>query len=637
MAMSAPRTAAEISRALDELNHEYTRLHTAKEDAFWEAYMGLGADAARSRKQLGDAEVALGAFLSEPARLESVRAWTERAEALLDDPDPRAHPAEDDFTALSGWLATFEAHVISNPLARRLSEELIEAEAALALARGRLELSVEDAQGTRSAASSVRLSTLLANDPSERVRRSAWQGLRGIEPHLLQNGFLELVRLRNRFGRLCGGEDWYDAKVRRTEGLGKQDIFAWLEDLEARTRARARDALDELARKKGADALKPWNVRFASAGDLSAAQDPYFPFAKALERWMRSFGALGIRYRGATLVLDLVDRPGKYENGFMHGPVPAWMDRGRWQSARIQFTANAIPGLLGAGRRATDTLFHEGGHAAHFANIVMPAPCFSQEFAPTSVGFAETQSMLLESLIEDPAWQRRYATSLAGQPMPEELILRGIEVRQPMAAWNLRSMLAVCFAERALYEIPDEQLSAARVLEELRAVERRLLFIEEGSPRPVLSVPHLSSNESSAYYHGYVLAEMAVEQTAEYFRSRDGSLVDNPRVGPDLAGHYWRSGNQLPFSAMIENLTGSGLGADALARRVSRDVPQALAEARAALGRADTGAAADFPALDARVRVVHGNELIAEGGDGDWPSVCSRFSSWIEASARARS
>lgn len=251
-----------------------------------------------------------------------------------------------------------------------------------------------------------------------------------------------------------------------------------------------------------------------------------------------------------------------------------------------------------------------------------------------SVGHAETQSMLLESLLEDPLWQRRHARTSAGAAMSEELILQGIAVRQPMAAWSLRSMLSVCFAERALYEIPDPELSAARVLEELRAVERRLLLLEQGSPRPVLSVPHLASNESSAYYHGYVLADMALEQTSQFFRRRDGSLVDNPRVGPDLAEHYWRSGNQLPFRALVENLTGADLGAQALALRVSRDTAQAQAEARAVLNDAAPAASADFPALEARIRVVHGHETIGEAGDGELDRLCAQFESWIDARQR---
>ena len=117
-------------------------------------------------------------------------------------------------------------------------------------------------------------------------------------------------------------------------------------------------------------------------------QDPYFPFARALERWGRSFAALGIDYRDATMVLDLVDRKGKYENGFMHGPVPAWRENETKRPARI--------------------------------HISMPAPCFAQEFAPTSVAFAETQSMFLDSLLDDADWQTRYAKTKDGAPMPWE-------------------------------------------------------------------------------------------------------------------------------------------------------------------------------------------------------------------------
>ena len=194
-------------------------------------------------------------------------------------------------------------------------------------------------------------------------------------------------------------------------------------------------------------------------------------------------------------------------------------------------------------QRATETLFHEGGHAAHFANVDMPAPCFAQEFAPSSVAMAETQSMLLDRLLSDADWQTRYARTVDGRAMPFTLIEKATHQGQPHAAFAVRSMLAVCYAEKAIYEIPDEELTAERVLKEVRDVERRLLFLDEGSPRPVLSVPHLLSSDSSAYYHGYVLAKMAVAQTRAFFENRDGHLTDNKRIGADLRESYWRCCN----------------------------------------------------------------------------------------------
>ena len=58
---------------------------------------------------------------------------------------------------------------------------------------------------------------------------------------------------------------------------------------------------------------------------------------RELDRELRSFLELAedrAREQGAELVLDLVDRKGKYENGFMHGPVPAWREHGELRRAR---------------------------------------------------------------------------------------------------------------------------------------------------------------------------------------------------------------------------------------------------------------------------------------------------------------
>ena len=611
-----------------DLNQRYERLHTAKEDAFWTAYMGLSPDAAAARADFDRKEIELKRFLQDPARLAAVRAQREQAE--------RGGAEGEALTSLRGWEATFGAHAIESPQARALAEEIIAAEGALAGARGGMTLGFTDPatqQFTR--ASSVRLAAMLLSETDEARRRAAWEGLRSIEPFVLEHGFVELVRMRNRLGRMLGGEDYYDAVVRRVERLTKARIFGWLDELEAATRDPARRSIEQLAAQHGARAT-PWSVRAWSTGDTAREQDPYFPFGPALLRWGRSMSALGVRYAGATLVLDLVDRKGKYENGFMHGPVPAWREGGRWRPARIQFTANAVPGVVGAGRRATDTLFHEGGHAAHYANIDMPAPCFSQEFAPSSVAFSETQSMLMDSLVGDADWQARYAATRDGEPMGEELILRGVRARQPLAAWELRQRLSVCYGEKALYEIPDAELSPQRILDALREVERRLLFLDEGSPRPILAVPHLLSGESSAYYHGYVLAEMAVQQTRAHILSRDGFLTDNPALGPALREAYWRPGNSRSFADLVAALTGAPPSASHLAREVNRSADEAAAEARARLQRGRSAPRRDGPVeLDATVRVMHGNEEIATTGGpaagGRFEECARRFEAWIAA------
>merc|ERR1712097_191796 len=175
-------------------------------------------------------------------------------------------------------------------------------------------------------------------------------------------------------------------------------------------------------------------------GSTSALRsDPYFPFEKSVEQWGRSFAALGISYAGASMNLDLLDRKGKYSNGFCHWPQPAWVKPdGSWQPTVAHFTSLADPGAVGSGLTGLTTLMHEAGHAAHFANIAMPSPLFSQERAPTSVAYAELQSMFLDSLVGDAAWRCKYAVSREGAALPWALVAEDVTAKHPYEVFALR-------------------------------------------------------------------------------------------------------------------------------------------------------------------------------------------------------
>lgn len=141
--------------------------------------------------------------------------------------------------------------------------------------------------------------------------------------------------------------------------------------------------------------------------------------------------------------------------------------------ARINFTSLAQPGQVGSGAYGLNTLFHEGGHAAHFANIRQNAPCFSQEFPPTSMAYAETQSMFCDSLLDDADWLKRYAKNAAGEAVPDALIEAGIAARQPMRAFNERHILLVPYFEWALYQWDDEQRTPEAITALAREVNKR--------------------------------------------------------------------------------------------------------------------------------------------------------------------
>ncbi len=589
---------SDLQGFLDSLNDRYLVLHRAKEEAFWETRMGI-----RDRhEELARSEVELKDFLGDAALLAELRRRREGPAS------PEQH------VVLDGWILMVSRNQIEDPGARETFGEIARREGELQHSRGAMRLGFAHPKtGEFTPASSIVLGNLLRSDPDEGTRRAAFEGLRSIETHVLGAGFAEIVKLRNRFAKRLGFEDFYDYKVWWAEGFDKKTLFGFLDDLEARTRDRAREEIERLAGRAGKDALEPWNFNFHTFGSVQKELDPYFRFEDAVERWARTFAALGVRYRGARVTLDLLDRRGKYENGFMHGPVPAFRRRGRWLPAEINFTANAVPQQIGSGFRAVETLFHEGGHAAHYANILMDAPCFSQEYAPSSVALSETQSMFMDRLVDDADWQTRYAKDSEGRVIPFDLIERTIRLTHPFEAQNVRTMLAVCYAEKAIYEAPESALTPDGILAILRETERRLTQLPGGCPRPTLAVPHLLASEASCYYHGYVLAHMAVAQTREHFFAKHGTIVDNPAVGRELAEVYWAPGNSRGFLELVREMTGRPFSADALSREIAAPTDDAVRRARERLARLEHVPERTGPVdLDLRLRVIHGAEVVLE-------------------------
>jgi oligoendopeptidase F len=609
------------SQLFDSLNADYLAVHKTKEDLFWATYMATSSDDAGFAK----AEEAYKNFISDPVRLAAVRS----ALASMSTPD-EGDAAKELRKGLLGWQALFECNIIDSAVARKHMAELIAMEADLFTKRRDLVLQHTNEAGQVEAATLNTLSTNMATNPHEAHRKSSLDAYLQLERWVLDNGFLEIVKKRNAFARAQGFDNYFDYKVQKNEQMTSAQLFAILDDFEARTRDANTRALADLTVKHGANATQPWNMRYYISGDVTRLVDPYLSFGKGLQRWVQSFKKLGIAYRGATMQLDLVERTGKYQNGFCHGPIPSYFDaKGQWVPGQINFTANATPSQIGSGARAINTLFHEGGHAAHFANVTQNSPCFSQEFAPTSMAYAETQSMFCDSLLDDADWLKRYAHNAQGEPIPDALIHARIEATQPFAAYGERAILVVPYFERALYALADDALQPDAVLALARSCEQRIQGVATAA-RPLLAIPHLLNQESAAAYHGYLLANMAVYQTRAYFERQFGYLTDNPAIGPLLAEHYWARGNGINHNATLVSLTGEAFNARYLADMCNQTVGEAWREAQAQMTAA---AARDYPmakdaSLDAIIRIVHGDELIADNTDSD-DMMCQQFEQWV--------
>ncbi|KAJ3193930.1 hypothetical protein HDU67_004949 [Dinochytrium kinnereticum] len=276
---------------------------------------------------------------------------------------------------------------------------------------------------------------------------------------------------------------------------------------------------------------------------------------------------------------------------------------------------------------------HEGGHAAHFANVKQASPLFSQERAPTSIPYAENQSMFLDSIVKDGAWLGRYALSVDGNVIPWELVERDITSTHPYEVFALRAMIAVPFFERRLYDLDESELTPERMLAIADEIEKD---IQGGlSGRPLMSVPHMLADESAAYYHGYVLADMSVHQTRKHFLQKYGSIVDNEKVGADLREIYWKSGNSRMFLDLVKEMTGKPLSGDAWVESLKEPLEERLKRDKAdyeeAIRVGPKFKAGDNVDLNMRVILVHGDEVISDSQSlqGGLAEACSIYRKWI--------
>ncbi|KAJ3243399.1 hypothetical protein HDU78_000520 [Chytriomyces hyalinus] len=612
----------DIDAFILQFNEEYERKHKAFEDNFWATKMNLQGN---SSDELARTKNELDLFLGNAANLTQVQALLTRP-GLTDSQRK----------TLSIFERTFKCYIITDAESLSLREELNVLEAKLAEHRRAMPLGyVDPASGEFVKASSVQLMTLMRSSDDEELRKSCYEGMRSIGAYIAPQ-FIEIVKLRNKLARNLGFEDFYDYKVTAAEGFGKATLFPILEKLAQDSRPILDAALEKLAAEKGEFALKPWNTGYALAGSLVKDKDPYFPFETAVNSWARSFAALGIKYEGATMRLDLCDRQGKYSNGFCHWPQPAWVHPTKgWIPSQANFTSLATPSQVGSGLSALVTLMHEGGHAAHLANVKQESPLFGQERAPTSIPYAENQSMFLDSLVGDAAWMSRYAYSKDGQVIPWDLIEREISTMHAYKIFRLTGLLAGPMFERKVYEVPEAELTVDVLLELADSVEVQVQGMLTG--RPVLAIPHPLTDESAAYMHGYVLAEMAVYQTRKHFLTKYGTLVDNPNIGKDLRDVYWQCGNSRNFLNLIQDMTGSDLSGDAWLETLRVSVEDKTESERVAYLE---GVAAgpmygpeDSVDLDMRVILVHGDEVISDSAElsGGLKEACTVFTQWISA------
>jgi hypothetical protein len=606
-------TFKSAKQLLEYLNKTHSKLHTAYENAFWISHMGDHSVDVKMNKAMAVRD----AFRSDSKLRTEVQSFIKKTKG-----EQRGKlQIWDNFFSL--YQMPVEAVSIRNKVSD-LESKMMQTRSK------RKEGHIDPKTGSFVEASENKMRVIMRTDPDEAVRKAAFEALEKI-PFDNLDTYIEVIKLRNEFARSLGHEDFYAYKAKIDEDMTKQELFSIFENIYEKTKYGFENIrkLEEEMEKEGKPGLrKPWNFGYMMSGNFTKEEDPYFRFENVLSYWGRTFAALGVKFMKGTVTLDLLDRKGKWNNGFCHYPKLVEYKGKKRIPGSSNFTSNAIPNQLGSGVQGIHTVFHEAGHAADRLNSLQSETCLNTEYPPNTVSWAETHSMFMDSISSSIEWRVRYAKNEKGESYPFDLYERKTRQLQPLRPLDMMGICFVVFFEKEIYETPANELTREKVLEIARKINRKYFDRSEDSIS-ILNVPHIYNWESSGYYHGYGLAELGVHQWRAYFLKKYGYIVDNPKIGKELS-KVWGYASLFPAKKLVKMATGKNLGPEDYIANVTRDLEGVLASARKRIARLEK--VPEFKGkinLDGKIVIVHGKQKIADNTKG-FEDMDMKFRKWLK-------
>ena len=255
-----------------------------------------------------------------------------------------------------------------------------------------------------------------------------------------------------------------------------------------------------------------------------------FPESSLLESFDATIRGLGLDLGPQSgVVLDVEHRPRKSPRAFC-APV------------RVPAEVYLVLSPVG-GRDDFSVLFHEAGHAEHYANVDAGLPFEFRYLGDNAI--TECFAFLFQGLIEDPEWLARRLG-----------IADAEEIAGYARAYRLLYLRRYC--GKLSYELElHGDADGDQPWDSLASRYSELLGSALGIDWP--SQTFLADVDPGFYSACYLRAWALETHLRRYLRGRFGPLwFESPAAGEELRG-LWREGQRLTPDELLEQLTGERL------------------------------------------------------------------------------
>ena len=298
-------------------------------------------------------------------------------------------------------------------------------------------------------------------------------------------------------------------------------------------------AADRLFRQRlgvGLDEARPWDVaRLYRAPEWDSA----FPKEKMLPALEATLEGLGIDLRAQQNIhLDVEDRPLKTPRAFC-SPIEV--------PGRVMLVIKPM-----GGPDDWHALFHEAGHAEHFAHTSPSLSMEARRLGDNAV--TEGWAMLLEYLVDDPAWHARRLD----MPRADEFAAEGATI----LLYIVRRYCAKLLYELELHALDDVTAARARYTELLGDAVR----IEP------MDANYLTDVDAGFYATSYLRAWAFEAQLRAYLRERFDTDWFTKREAGSLLRELWAEGQGYDADELLGEVAGTAIELEAIADRAREAV-----------------------------------------------------------------